>query len=681
MPTLRSWPEAVASAALSAYAALPERGKPRCEEWTVLAAFVVEDTTATACSKTRFRAVALGTGNKCVGRAALATAAAAGVAGGLLHDSHAEVLARRALLKLFYDELKLHLGHSGANATSTNDLLLEEVDEHDNKRVDQKSEAALLENIANQSDSCSTLSPHSETEALGDNFQRKFRLRQGLRLHLYVSEAPCGDAALFEVEGGSLNFTGAKLVEGTPSTITETMSTTTTAAPAGGRCGDLQESLNTSRSSDLPSTSASSLDLGVREPEGQVLGAARLKSGRSDLRDSDRTLSMSCSDKLTRWGLLGLQGSLLSLWLRKPLPLASVVVSKDPRAASPGAFAHALQRAIPDRVAKAQARAIAARAVADRSVSEDAEMSAAGADTATIKPGKRRIAPLAFKVEVLTVHVVDASFEASMQSRLAAAAAATLSTATAAPTTDESSTNTQPTTAPPVVATTTASAMPAKRNDSTEPSVGQGLQAETASGVDDGGIRPKKRRKQEQKQPSMARPVPSGLCINWVATMPLRAVPSKQSRKSPLPPVAATSGVETGTSGVSEVDASLEIEILAGDVEVTVGASGRRQGAATKGPSATAPATRSRLCKERLFAQWRAGVAAEERSGVESLPSVSDLPASPSVVGSSEVPAKTNYLACKEACGHGRCALVSGSAPLIPRWVCTPIEYDSFDIT
>ena len=704
MATQHRWPEAVALAALRAYAALPERGKPRHEEWTVLAAFVVEDTAATGCEKSRFRAVTLATGNKCVGPAVLATAAAAGVAGGLLHDSHAEVLARRALLRLLYNELKLILGHSGTSTTFASDLLLEEDDEHYGKHLIP--EAALNDIAVTLPDPCCASSASNYPEDSSGSSRRKFRLRRGLRLHLYISEAPCGDAALFELAGGSLNFTGAKLVEGTACCASiETVSTAATASAAPEvSSGDLQVSQSIhSRSGGPPSSAfstvpgrdkaaASSSELGLREPGAQVLGAARLKSGRSDLRDSDRTLSMSCSDKLTRWCLLGLQGSLLSRWMREPLFLASIVVSKDPRAASPEAFAHALQRAIPDRASAAQARARAARAVVDTSEPDAAALSAAEANAAPSKKVEGQMGTELVSAAnalngchaVPTVHVVDATFEASMQSRLAAAAATHLPAASVVASTDDSSSATlQPTAVPSLAAAAAVvTTVPASIDDTTKASVCEGLQAETSNG-DNGESRPKKRRKQVQNRPSVARSVPSGLCINWVATLPFRAIPSKQA-KNTLPSVAGTVGVKADIPVASGTatwvahfqprgGAVAEIPVLAGEVEVTVGASGRRQGAATKGPSATAPATRSRLCKEHLFAQWREGVAAD-MAGTS--PSSTSAITSSSAGSSS---AKATYLACKEACGHGRRALVTGSAPLIPQWVCTPVEYDCFE--
>ncbi|KAJ1729027.1 tRNA-specific adenosine deaminase 1, partial [Coemansia biformis] len=69
-------------------------------------------------------------------------------------------------------------------------------------------------------------------------------------------------------------------------------------------------------------------------------GVLRTKPGRTD---AIPTLSMSCSDKIARWNVLGVQGSLLALFI-EPIYLATVVVGDG--------YDHApIERALNQRVA------------------------------------------------------------------------------------------------------------------------------------------------------------------------------------------------------------------------------------------------------------------------------------------------------------------------------------------
>ena len=77
---------------------------------------------------------------------------------------------------------------------------------------------------------------------------------------------------------------------------------------------------------DIQRTGAKCVPNGKQDPltdgaEYHVIGTLRTKPGRGE-----RTLSMSCSDKIMKWCTLGLQGGLLSNLLEEPIYLDSIVV-------------------------------------------------------------------------------------------------------------------------------------------------------------------------------------------------------------------------------------------------------------------------------------------------------------------------------------------------------------------
>lgn len=143
----------VAELAYSLYRTLPKTGKPQEREYTVLAAFAICSSAGKGPASAQI--VALGTGTKCLGGAARSAS------GHLLHDSHAEVLARRALMKWLYAELELATQEREAQS-------------------DAKSSAVTY-----------------------DSADKAFRLRDGLQLHMFVSQPPCGDASIVTQQGNS----------------------------------------------------------------------------------------------------------------------------------------------------------------------------------------------------------------------------------------------------------------------------------------------------------------------------------------------------------------------------------------------------------------------------------------------------------------------------------------------
>jgi hypothetical protein len=223
--------ERVFSRVFQAYAKLNDNCKPKVDEWTVLSAFVAHFPDDT------IQVLSLGLGNKCIGMDAMR------LDGTVVNDSHAEVVARRALLLFLYNELS-----------------------HRISGLELKGRGILQTSLVN-------------------SFM--YELATGVRLYMYISEPPCGDASIFHFTEGDrqiLNRTGAKIV-----------------------------------------CNSSNSDIAVTDV-GDVIGYPRRKSGRSDLPEGKRTQSMSCTDKIGKWCALGLQGALLSQYIAS-IFVSTIVIS------------------------------------------------------------------------------------------------------------------------------------------------------------------------------------------------------------------------------------------------------------------------------------------------------------------------------------------------------------------
>jgi len=226
----------------------------------------------------------------------------------VLKDSHAETLARRGLMAVLWDEVE-------------------------NLLQNKPTPRPLLESVSSPSSSEST--------------RQQFQLRQDTSLHIYISDNPCGDSTIYRIKKpatsnnstdqteSSINFTGAKII-------------------LSDRNGQSVVKQDESISSTLTcSNAASSIMVTVGREDVQQLGALRLKSSRSNIPSHLRSMSMSCSDKIVRWGVLGLQGALLSMYIPNPIVLSSICVSKDPRAVDGTADLgqlEALSRALKERI-------------------------------------------------------------------------------------------------------------------------------------------------------------------------------------------------------------------------------------------------------------------------------------------------------------------------------------------
>ncbi|KAF9647063.1 hypothetical protein BDM02DRAFT_3098751 [Thelephora ganbajun] len=222
-------PDYLAAVVNAVYTSL--RFKPPAGQYTVLAGFILA-------SPQRHQVISLATGSKCLPANRLSGR------GESVNDSHAEILAKRGALLWFFDEV-----------SRTRD--------------------------------CAS----GETSFwIEKHLSGKFRLRDMVRIHMYISTVPCGDASM-RFLASSQDPEMARLKDSTPFEA---------------------------QPSDVPWRGRNNYN---------CYGVLRTRPGRAD---SPTTASMSCSDKIAAWNVLGLQGALGSL-LFTPLYVDSIVIGEVPQ--------------------------------------------------------------------------------------------------------------------------------------------------------------------------------------------------------------------------------------------------------------------------------------------------------------------------------------------------------------
>ncbi|XP_067091503.1 tRNA-specific adenosine deaminase 1 [Osmerus mordax] len=308
-------PDEIALLCYDHFNALPKRGKPDPgREWTLLAA-VVKVTVSPCHSTAKKEVVSLGTGTKCIGRSAMRSE------GDVLNDSHAEVIARRGCVRYLTEQLRRAACGEGSSVFT-----------------------------------------HAG--------EGSWRLLPGVSFLFFTSHTPCGDASIIPMMTDSQSQPCPPITTDDPSNVTnhvseggalkrrnEEQGERTKKLPrleveavdkveSGVGCADSEqrEQRDVSMVNQLPQpasgeapvgpdihrTGAKCVPGGPADPLQpgagyHLTGGLRVKPGRGE-----PTLSLSCSDKLARWAVLGFQGALLTHYLQGALYFSAVVVGSCP---------------------------------------------------------------------------------------------------------------------------------------------------------------------------------------------------------------------------------------------------------------------------------------------------------------------------------------------------------------
>lgn len=154
-----------------------------------------------------------------------------------------------------------------------------------------------------------------------NDLKKKFELIDGISFHMFTTHSPCGDASIFSID----------VDEDKPAVKKQRLESTENDLDFSGRCIDDQSTIsNITGAKIICNETNVAIDRMI-----QSAGKVRIKPGRGS------TLSLSCSDKLAKWNVLGVQGNHLYQFLDKPIYIASITFC-DPKFCDISAMERAL---------------------------------------------------------------------------------------------------------------------------------------------------------------------------------------------------------------------------------------------------------------------------------------------------------------------------------------------------
>ncbi|XP_030634919.1 tRNA-specific adenosine deaminase 1 [Chanos chanos] len=296
-------PDEIAQLCYDHFNTLPKKGKPDPgREWTLLAA-VVMVTELSGGEKAEKSVISLGTGTKCIGRSTMSPK------GDILNDSHAEVIARRGCVRYLTEELRRAVRGEGSQVFCRS--------EHTGKWKVQPGvsflfftshtpcgDASIIPMTSSLSQPCHPVATNDSHHGTG-----YVQAREGLKRHAECQE----EGTNKRLRGQNKAAEEGKVESGQPVANL-----------------DQEENAEMSQLPDVHRTGAKSVPGGPVDPHlpgagYHSVGLLRVKPGRGE-----PTLSLSCSDKLARWTVLGFQGALLSHYLEGAIYFDAVVTGKCP---------------------------------------------------------------------------------------------------------------------------------------------------------------------------------------------------------------------------------------------------------------------------------------------------------------------------------------------------------------